>query len=223
MAEIIVHSVPGSPFGRAVLIGLEEKGVAYRLNALGPGGSKSPEHLKRHPFGRIPVLEAEGFSLFETQAILRYLDRRYPEPRLTPADIRSAAKMDQLMNISDWYLFQGVGNVIGFQRVIGPKLLGLPTDEAAIEAAMPKARTVFAELARQLGDHPYFVGSEPSLADILIVPHIDFFRDMPEWEPLAGPYANLRQWLDRMAERPSLQRTTWSELARKAALEAAAS
>ena len=223
MVEIVVHSVPGSPFGRAVLIGLEEKGVAYRLAPLGAGGSKSPEHLKRHPFGRIPVLEVDGFSLFETQAILRYLDRRYPEPGLTPVDIRAAAKMDQLMNINDWYLFQGVGSVIGFQRVVGPKLLGLPTDEAAIEAAMPKAHTVFAELARQLADKPYFVGSEISLADILLVPHIDFFREMPEWEPLAGPHANLREWLDRMAARPSLERTTWSELARKASLETAAS
>src|SRR3954453_9183307 len=138
MSEFIVHSVPGSPFGRAVLAALEEKGALYRLPAMAPSASKSPEHLARHPFGRIPVLEHDGFSLYETQAILRYLDRVLPQPALTPADTRQAARMDQVMNINDWYLFQGVCNVIAFQRIIAPRLLGLTTDEAAIEAAIPR-------------------------------------------------------------------------------------
>ena len=62
------------------------------------------------------------------------------------------------MNVNDWYLFQGVGNVIGFQRVIGPMLMGLTPDEAVIAAAMPQARAVFGELARLLGEQPYFAG-----------------------------------------------------------------
>ena len=52
------------------------------------------------------------------------------------------------MNINDWYLFQGAGAVIGFQRVVGPKLLGMPTDEAAIAAALPKAQLAFDEVAQ---------------------------------------------------------------------------
>jgi glutathione S-transferase len=142
MAPFIVHSIPGSPFGRAVLATLEEKGATYRLSPVAPGTFKSPEHLARHPFGRVPVLEHDGFRLYETQAILRYLDRVLPNPALTPADPRRAARMDQLMNINDWYLFQGVGDVIVFHRVIGPRLMGLKPDEAAIEAAMPRARRV---------------------------------------------------------------------------------
>src|SRR5215472_6276573 len=125
MSEFIVHSVPGSPFGRAVLATLEEKGASYRLAALPPGSSKSPEHLRLHPFGRVPVLEHDGFMLYETQAILRYLDRVVPTPALTPADPKAAARMDQVMNICDWYLFQGVSNVIGFQRIVVPRLRGL--------------------------------------------------------------------------------------------------
>jgi hypothetical protein len=57
MSEFIVHSIPGSPFGRAVLTTLEEKGARYRFSPLAPGGLRSPEHLARHPFGRVPVLE----------------------------------------------------------------------------------------------------------------------------------------------------------------------
>ena len=90
--------------------------------------------VARHPFGRVPVLEHGSFILYETQAILRYLDRLLPAPALVPSDPESAARMDQVMNVNDWYLFQGVANVIGFQRVVGPRLMGLTPDEAVIEA-----------------------------------------------------------------------------------------
>lgn len=219
MSEFTVHTVPGSPFARAVLATLEEKGARYRLAPLAPNASKSPEHLARHPFGRVPAFEHDGFALYETQAILRYLDRVLPEPALTPADPKRAARMDQVMNINDWYLFHGVGNVIVFHRVIAPQLMGLKPDEAAIEAAMPKARTVFAELARLLGEQAFFAGDSVSLADLMVAPAAAFFTATPEWAELGVPHANLVAWLKRMEARPSLQATTWervSEMAKAA-------
>ena len=78
------------------------------------------------------MLEHDGFVLYETQAIVRYLDRVLPKPALTPADAKCAARMDQVMNVNDWYLFQGVNNVITFQRIVVPRLLGAAPDEAAI-------------------------------------------------------------------------------------------
>jgi len=137
MSEFIVHSIAGSPFGRTTLAMLHEKGASYRFSPVAPGTLRSPEHLARHPFGRVPVLQHGAFMLYETQAILRYLDRVLPAPALTPADPKRAARMDQVMNVNDWYLFHGVGNVIVFHRVVGPRLMGLAPDEAAIEAAMP--------------------------------------------------------------------------------------
>jgi glutathione S-transferase len=219
MSEFIVHSIPGSPFGRTVMAALEEKGVSWQLSPVVPATMRSPEHLSRHAFGRVPVLKHDDFSLYETQAILRYVDRILPTPPLTPSDSRHAARMDQVMNINDWYLFHGVGNVIIFQRVVGPQLMGLAPDEAAIEAAMPKARTVFAELARLLGDQPFFAGDNISLADILVAPGISFFTATPEWAELGAPHANLVAWLARMESRPSMKATTWervSELAKGA-------
>lgn len=213
MTEFIVHSVPGSPFGRAVLATLEEKGAAWRLAALPSGGSKVEPHISRHPFGRVPVLEHDGCLLYESQAILRYLDRILPSPPLTPADPRAAARMDQVMNINDWYLFQGVNNVIGFQRVVAPRLLGLPTDEAAIAAAMPKAHVVFNELSRLLGTNAWFAGEALSLADLLVGPQMAFLAELPEWAPLTAATPNLVAWLDRLAARPSFQATTWQRLA----------
>jgi glutathione S-transferase len=219
MSEFVVHSVPGSPFGRAVLATLLEKNAPLRLEPVAPGTTKVEPHISRHPFGRIPVLEHDGFMLYETQAILRYVDRVLPKPALTPADPRAAARMDQVMNICDWYLFQGVGNVIGFQRVVGPRLLGLVPDEGAIKAAMPKAQTVYGELSRLLGKQTYFVGDQITLADLMVAPQIDFFAGLPEWEPLTRNRPNLVAWLKRMNARPSFSATTWdrvSEMARAA-------
>lgn len=217
MTDFVLHTIPGSPFGRAVLAVLAEKGAPCRLLQVAPGGLKAAEHLARHPFGRIPVLEHDGFLLYETQAILRYIDRTLPDPALTPADPRAAARMDQMMNVSDWYLFQGVNTVIGFQRVVGPRLMGLTPDEAAIAEAMPKAQAVFGELSRALGDQDYFAGEAPSLADLMIAAQVDFFAEIPEWGPLTEGRGNLVGWLARMNARPSMSNTTWEQVAAMAA------
>jgi len=213
MAEFIVHSIPGSPFGRAVVATLEEKATPYRFLPVPPGGLRSEPHILRHPFGRVPVLEHDGFLVYETQAIVRYLDRVLPAPPLTPSDPRAAARMDQAMNASDWYLFQGVGNVIGFQRIVAPRVLGLAPDEAAIAAAMPKARAVFDALGRMLGSQRFFAGDGVTLADLMIASHLQFLTMTPEWTVLSADHHNLVDWLGRINERHSFKATTTEKLA----------
>jgi glutathione S-transferase len=213
MSGFIVYSVPGSPYGRAVLATLVEKGASYRFVPVAPGTHRSEPHISRHPFGRVPALEHDGFMLYESQAILRYLDRVQPDPTLTPADPRAAARMDQLMNICDWYLFQGVNNVIGFQRIVKPRLMGLAPDEAAIAEAMPKAHVVFNELSRLLGSKDYLAAEQMTLADILVAPQLDFLAATPEWAPLTAACANLVSWLARMNARASFKATTWERVA----------
>jgi glutathione S-transferase len=212
MSHVIVHTIPGSPFARAVLATLEEKRVPWRIAPLRPGQHREPAHLARNPFGRMPAFEHGDFTLYETQAIVRYIDRVWPQPALTPREPRAAAQMDQAMNINDWYLFQGCGNVIAFQRVVGPKLLGLTPDEAAITAVMPHARRVFTELSRLLGDKPYFAGAQISLAEMMLIPQIDFMSQAPEWTQLSGPLPNLVAWFERTRARPSFTATTWEAL-----------
>lgn len=208
MSDYTVWTIPGSPFARAVIAVLLEKGAEFRVARLEPGTLKSAEHLSRHAFGKMPVLDHGDFRLYETQAILRYLDGVLPEPVLTPSDPRAAARMDQLMNINDQYLFNGVGNVIGFQRVVGPMLLGLTPDEAVIAAAMPAAQVVFAELSKLLAAQPYFTGGCPSLADFMLYAQIDFFDGTPEWRSLTECRPNLEEWHGRMSGRPSIQNST---------------
>ncbi|HET8697749.1 MAG TPA: glutathione S-transferase family protein [Gammaproteobacteria bacterium] len=213
MTEVIVHTVPGSPFGRAALIALEEKGARYRVVPVPPGGLKAEPHLARHPFGRVPVLEHGAFSVYETQAIVRYVDRVLPGVALTPADPQAAARMDQVMNVNDWYLFQGVNNVITFQRIVVPRLLGGTPDEAAVAAAMPKAHQVLAELSRLLGREQFLAGSTFSLADVMVGAQLDGLSTVPEWAPLAAANPNMQRWLERVTARPSFAATTWERVA----------
>ena len=217
MPEFVIHSIPGSPYGRAPMAALEEKGVPWRLAALAPGTTKVEPHILRHPFGRIPVLEHGDFTLFETQAILRYIDRIVPGPALTPADPRAAGLMDQAMNVNDWYLFQGVGNVVGFQRVVAPRALGRAGDDAAVEAVMPQAQNVFTQLSRLLGDRLWFAGEMFTLADILLGSHMELLSQAPEWAALTEGRENLRAWLDRVNARPSFIATTWEKVEQRAA------
>jgi glutathione S-transferase len=214
MSMFRVHTIPGSPFARAVLATLEEKKAGYSLVPIAPNKLKVRPHIELHPFGRMPVLEQDSFVLYETQAILRYLDRVLPTPRLTPPDARAAARMDQILNVSDWYLFQGVANVIAFQRIVGPKVMGLTPDEQIIAAAMPKAHIVVGELSRLLGEQGYFVGDSVSLADLHVAPQLDFLSMTPEWAVLSAGRGNLDAWLSRMRARESMQSTTWERVAR---------
>ena len=116
------------------------------------------------------------------------------------------------MNISDWYLFQGVGNVIVFQRLLKPFLMGGTADEAAIEAAMPAGHKVFKELSRLLGGQDYFAGEAMTLADIQVAPQMDFLAATPEWAALTAETPNLVAWLARMNARPSMQATTFERV-----------
>ena len=214
MSELVIYGIPGSPFLRAVLIAAEEKRAPWRLVPLAPGEHKQPAYLARHPFGRIPAAEHDGLALYESQAIVRYIDQAFDGPALTPADPKAAARMNQVMGVVDWYVFPSLSSGIGFNRVVAP-LFGIPVDEAAVAAAIPQARTCIAALEDLLGSKPYFAGEAVSLADIMAAPHIDFAAMAAPEGPdlLAG--SPLLGWLERMNARESLQTTTMPVLRAK--------
>jgi glutathione S-transferase len=216
MSDITVHGIPGSPFLRAVEVTLKEKGAPYRLDAMSPAEMKTPEHLAMHPFGRIPMFEHGDFRLYETQAIIRYVDEIFPTPPLVPGNPEARARMNQVIGIIEWYFFPKAAAPIGFNRIIGPRLLGLPGDEAAIAEAMPMARTCVAELDRLLGDKPYFTGERVSLADILLSAQLDLFSACAEGQELIAG-TRLEHWLERMRARPSFVATQPPEALRQAA------
>jgi glutathione S-transferase len=222
MTRYLVHTVPGSPYGRSVMTMLEEKGADWRLTPIDQADVHGPTHVALHPFGKMPVLEWDGRLLYETDAILRYLDDALPGPSLVPTNLEDRTRMNQVMGICDAYLFPEGARVIVFQRVIGPAIVpGFTPNEAAIAEGMPRSHIIFAELSRLLGTHEWFGGEALSLADLMIGPQLELYSRTPEWAELTAGRENLRTWLARIEGRPAMQATLWERLPDRIAAAAA--
>ncbi len=207
MSDLIIHGVPGSPYFRAAMLGLEEKRLPYVKAFMPLGAHRSAEGLQRHPFGRIPVLDHGDFRLYETQAILRYVDSLAPtQTPLQPRDARAAARMNQIVGIVDCYVFPQISVKISAERFMSQQFWGRATDEQAVANAVPNARICVQELARLKGTAPFLTGDSVSIADLMLAPHIAFFRGTPEGQMLLKG-SGLDEWIDRMSARPSMQAT----------------
>ncbi len=207
MSEIVVHGVPGSPYFRSAMLGLEEKGIAYTKAFMPFGTMRSAESLQRHPFGRIPVLDHGDFRLYETQAILRYIDSLAPEQSpLQPRDTRAAARMNQIVGIIDCYVFPQISVKVSAERLMSQAFWGRPTNEEAVAKAVPDARICIQELARLKGKATFLTGDRVSIADLMLAPHMAFFRATPEGQMLLQG-TGLDEWIEHMSARPSMQAT----------------
>jgi glutathione S-transferase len=216
---MIVHGIPGSPYVRAALLSLEEKGADYEFAAIAPGALKQQPYLSRHAFGRIPAFEHDGWMLYETQAIMRYVDAVVPGLQLQPEEPRAVARMNQLMGITDWYVMPQVSAPITRNRVVAPRF-NRPVDEDAVVKAIPNARICIAEIARLLDGHAWLAGDAISLADLLLAPHLSMFAQAPEGAQILQEHENLRNWLVHMETRPSMKATTWDRLIERVAAAA---
>jgi glutathione S-transferase len=206
MSGIVVHGIPGSPYVRSALLGLEEKQVPYRLAILAFGSARSPEYLRLQPFGRIPVLEQGDFCLYETQAMLRYVDTLSAHNSLQPKDAKSAARMNQIIGIVDWYVFPQITLKITAERLMSQMFWGRGPDEKTVADAVVAARVCVQELARLQGTAPFVAGDSISIADLMLAPHLTMFRLTPEGRSLLEG-TGLSEWIDRMGARPSMQAT----------------
>jgi glutathione S-transferase len=210
MTNIILHSLSFSPYVRSVAMALDIKGIPYRNHpfALGPVADAlgSPEHLKLHPFGRVPILDDDGFRIYETQAILRYLDARYPQLPLQPSEPQAIGRMSQAIGILDCYMFTQSIRPIGAQRVVRPALMGLAPDEAVVAEALPATQTCLTALDRILGDNEFLAGDTLSLADLMLAPQFHLLTPAPEFRAMLEGTC-LGSWFERMLAHPAMVAT----------------
>jgi glutathione S-transferase len=206
MARPIVYGPAGSPYVWSARLALAEKGVAHELVEVGIGPHREEPHLSRHPFAKVPAFEHDGFLLYETQAILRYIDEGFPVAPLQPTDLHEFARMNQIMGIVDSYAYPSIAAGVVFNRMLAPRL-GLPVDEGAIQAALPRARLCLSEFARLMGGHPFMTGERISLADLMVIPLLYYFGRVPEGAAPIAEHPSLAAWMRRIEERPSFQVT----------------
>lgn len=195
-----------SVYVRIVRLVLAEKGVAYDLvevDVFAPDGPP-PDHVaQRHPFGRIPAFEHDGFRLYETGAITRYVDEGFPGPALQPALPRLRARMNQVISVLDSYAYRPLVWDLFVERVRAPAQ-GRAPDEAKIAAALPKAGRCLDALLELMGDGPYLAGPQLTLADLHAAPMFIYAGLTDELPILLAQRPALAAWRDRVVERPSV-------------------
>ena len=196
MASIKVYGVPPSTFTRAVLMGCREKGIDYELVPTFPS-TVGP----LNPFGKIPAMTHGELTLFESSAILRYLDGAFPGPKLWPADARAAALVDQWVGAACDSLLNSA------QRYMASRFNFLPVPAEMAKKYLDKTREVLPVFDRQLGKTRYLAGDALTAADLVASPAFFYFPEIAELRNILDAQPNCRRWMDDIAARPSFAAT----------------
>lgn len=208
MSQPVLHGAAYSVYVRAARMALAEKGVAYTLapvDVFAPGGPPA-EHLTRQPFGKIPAFEHDGFMLYETGAITRYVDEAFDGPPLQPADPRARARMTQAMGIQDNHVYPDLVWGLYVERSEAARQ-GRPVDAAKIARITPRAEICLAAL-ETLTDGAWLAGPTLTLADLHAAPMFALFLRTPEGEALLPRHPRLAAWWSAVSARPSFTATT---------------
>lgn len=208
MAGLVVHGPSYSTYVRTARMVLAEKQAAYVLDDVNllTGEAKAGAHMARHPFGKVPSFEHDGFSLYETGAIVRYLDRVFPSPALTPSDPKLAARMDQVLSIVDSYAYGAMVGQLAWQRLVVPMVGGQP-DESVVAASLPRVALSLSALEAIAAGGDVLVGSDFTLADAYLAPVFAYLTATPEAGALLEPAPKLRRWWASVSQRPSFKQT----------------
>ena len=203
MSEVIVFGAPQSGYVRSVRLACEEKGAPHLVEPMMPDQMRESG---RHPFGRMPAMEHAGFRLFESSAILRYIDRSFDGPAFEPADPQQALLSLQWESAAHDYLIPTMGRRYILQYFFPKGPDGAP-DRATIDEALKDIRGHFAVLSDALAEGPFFFGAAPAIPDLLLAPVLAYLEAMPEGPDLLAAAPPVQRLLDAMKERDSFQRT----------------
>jgi glutathione S-transferase len=206
MAKLVLYGFSGSTYVRTVRMVLHEKRADYEqvpVNVLA-GEPRQAEHLTRHPFGKVPVLDHDGFRILETSAIAPYLDEVLPGPALTPATPRDRARMRMTMGIVDSYGYGALLGLAGYH--LFPEFIG-GADEAKRQHALATSRLVLGELMKIRGADPFIAGAAPSLADFYLAPPCFYVGLTPD-AAAAFDVPGFAEWWARAQALESFKATT---------------
>ena len=195
-----LHYHPLSTYSRRVRIACLEKGIDIQLVELdmAKGAHRAPDYLSLNPYGRVPTLEDDGFVLYESTAILEYLEATHPTPPLVPADARGCALVAMHMKLCDIQLARQTGIIIFPKRFLPRERW----DEAAMAQAKKEIEKHLAIVEQQLAGREWMVGGRYSLVEVCYAPFVEFFPLMEITPPPA-----VAAWAARMLGRPSARET----------------
>ncbi|HEY4119701.1 MAG TPA: glutathione S-transferase N-terminal domain-containing protein [Byssovorax sp.] len=202
-----VYGHPISTCTRKVLTTILEKGHKPELEVVDimNGAHKQPAHLARQPFGQIPSIDDDGFVLYESRAIIRYLDAKLTGPQLTPADLKQRARMEQWISV-ETSNFTPIAMKLIYNLYFN-KFRNLPTDEAVVAQAKKDIQLPLSVLDDALGKSEYLAGAF-SLAEIGFMPYVEYLHAAGVGEELVGAHKHVASWWSRISQRPSWKQVT---------------
>jgi glutathione S-transferase len=209
MSEAIVYGAAYSVYVRIVRLALVEKGAPYRLAEVDifADGGPPADYAQRHPFLRIPAFEHDGFRLYETGAIARYIDETFPGPALMPADATLRARANQVMSIVDNYAYPAMVWGVFVDGVRAPAQ-GRTGDAAKLADALKKSAACLDALeAIADRDGPALLGPAVSLADLYLAPVMRYFTGYADGEAMLRERKRLARWWSWMQRRASMAAT----------------
>ena len=188
-----------------VLFTAEELGLDYEFVMLDAqqGQHKTPEHIRRHPLGKVPAIEHDGNYLFESAAICRYL-------AVTTESSMYAGTPLQRANIDQWV--DMVGHHVGrwlavyfWEEIIKPKFMGQPANEKSLQEAKGFLEKQLPAINNQLGESRFLASDQLSIADTFAC---SYFTITGETSASIGTYSNISRWYEEVTSRPAFARAT---------------
>jgi glutathione S-transferase len=197
---IKLYDFPMSPRARKARTVLAEKGLQYEKVTVDitKQEQKKPEYLAINPYGKVPALQDNGTTVYESTIIMEYLNDKYPNPPLMPADAGQRARARVLMHLGDNAYDGALATIVG-EVFFKPKG---QADQNVIAKAKQDLNACFERLERELGNNDYLVGAF-TLADVCFATWAPLFTPLQVEVP--SQCSKVNAWLNRLKERPSVK------------------
>jgi glutathione S-transferase len=198
---MLLYGSSFSPYVRKTMVYAAEKGIVLEVKPTGLGAT-DPAFVEASPFRKMPAFRDGDFAICDSTAIITYLEAKFPEPPLLPAEPRSRARTIWYEEFADTILI-GCGGKMFFNRFVSPRFLGRPGDDAvADKAEKEELPPILDYLESVMPDSGFLVDDRLTLADIAVASpfvnliHLGILPD-PERLPKTAAY------VDKMLARPS--------------------
>lgn len=210
---IVFYAGSGSPYAWRVWLALEAKTLPYELRMLSfsKGEHKTPAYLALNPRGKVPALVDDGAVITESSAIVAYLEEKYPDKPLLPADLVERARIRRIASEVDTCLFRHVATLSGLTL----HRQGDPAPKADVDEAwkpvLAELERFAAELRGDFFDDGPTTGPTRGLttADCALIPFLALFRRIHARFPSPSPIPPaIDAYTSRMEKRPEVQ-TSW--------------
>ena len=205
--SVLLRGYRYSVYNRIARVALHEKGVAHDIEEVDPFAAQIyNDFMKRQPFGRVPVLSHGTFDVYETSAIVRYVDVAFNGPILVPSAPEPFARAAQVVSILDSYGYRPMVRQVFEHRVFRPTA-GEQADYAEVLAGLEASETVLTALNNIAAERLVLDGRTLTIADCHLAPMIAYFVQAPEGADALSNQPALSEWWESMSQRPSIQMT----------------